>query len=228
MPLRFFLHQLLLDVRSHLRQRRCLAAALLLDLDNVEVRAQLDHVAGPPGRKIERHFFQRSGQRLALDPAPIAPEIARAVFGIHLRHALERRAIRELAQDLFHDGFLGCLISFRRVGRDHDQTQLHLFLGRELRLMLLIIFRDLRRRNHGGAFHILAPHRRDNNLVRLVLLELGQRVILGLERLDKSVAIAAEIFANNIVNALFDEMVGNFELFLPERLHDQLAIDQIL
>ncbi len=59
-------------------------------------------------------------------------------------------------------------------------------------------------------------------------LNSAQRIILRLERLDEGLTIAAEIVPDDIVHSLLNEIVGKFELFLGKRLHNQLAIDQIL
>jgi len=94
--------------------------------------------------------------------------------------------------------------------------------------MQFVIFHHLGRRNHRDRFHVFAPHRRDDDFVHLHLLELGERIILGLQRLDEGVAVAAEIVANDVVDSFFNEMLGQLEFFLVEGLDDQLTIDQVL
>ena len=44
----------------------------------------------------------------------------------------------------------------------------------------------------------------------------------------KALPVAAEVFADDLAHALLDEIIRQREFLLLERLHDQLAIDQIL
>ena len=228
LSLRFFLHQLLFDLGPHFGERAGVAAVLFVDFQDVIIAAELDDVADPARREIESDFFQRRRQRFALDPSPVAAEIARAVLRINLRHAIEGRAISQLAQNFLRDRFLRGRFPFVGVGRDHDHAQLDLLLGREFGAMLCVVFGNFGRRNHRVQLHVLAPHRLDDDSFLFLFLEFGQRIILRLERLDERLAIATETFPDDFVHSLVDEMVRKFEFFLGEGLHDQLPIDQIL
>ena len=120
-------------------------------------------------REIESHLFQLGRECLPFDPAPITAQVARAVFGIHLRHPLEIRAAGQLAEDFFGHRFLRSRISFDRVARNHDHAQLDLFLAREFVAMLVVIFLNLRRGSDRGRLDVFAAHGRDDDLFVFVL-----------------------------------------------------------
>src|SRR5215475_12273699 len=50
--------------------------------------ADLGNVADFVKWLAERDFFERGGQRAAINPAPITAEIPRAILGINLRHSV--------------------------------------------------------------------------------------------------------------------------------------------
>src|SRR4029079_5639208 len=51
---------------------------------------------------------------------------------------------------------------------------------------------------------------------------------LGLQGLDKGVAIAVKVLANNLLDPLVEVVVGNLVALFFECLNDELAVDQIL
>ena len=75
---------------------------------------------------------------------------------------------------------------------DHDHAKLDLFLGRKFVAVRLVIFFDFRGRNDHVSLHVLAPHRLHDHSLGLQFFEFAQRVILGFERFDKSIAVATE------------------------------------
>jgi len=105
-----------------------------------------------------------------------------------LRHAIERCAVGQLAEDFLRDRFLRRCVSFGRMGRDHDHTQLDLLLGREFRPVFGVVIGNSRGGNNRSQFDVFAAHRLDDNALFLVFLEFGQRIILRLQRLDKGLA----------------------------------------
>ena len=86
--------------------------------------------------------------------------------------------------------------------------------------------RDLRWAGDQIAFHILTAHGLDDHAVRLHRLELAEGVILRLQCLDEGIAIAAEVFLDDIAQALIDVVIGDLEILFLERLDDQLTIDR--
>ncbi len=76
--------------------------------------------------------------------------------------------------------------------------------------------------------HVLAPHRLHDHFLGLHLFEFADRVVLRLQRLDKGIAVAAEILPDDFVHPFFNVMIGNLIALLFERLDNQLPIDQVL
>src|SRR5882762_8757584 len=72
--LRLLLEQLLFDIRARLGHGLGRAAAFVFDLENVVVAVEVDNVANFSAPEFESDFLERPGQRLALDPAPVAAE----------------------------------------------------------------------------------------------------------------------------------------------------------
>ena len=110
----------------------------VFDFENVIVAAELDDVADLSDRQIERDFLQRRGQRLAIDPAPVAAEIARAVFGINLRHPIELGAAGQFAENFLRHRFLRGGVAVIGLARNHDHAQFHLLLGGEFVAMCFL------------------------------------------------------------------------------------------
>src|SRR5207237_486864 len=134
------------DFRARVSQRFGFAAVFVVDFNNVIVPAEVDNVADFSRLKAERGFFERRGQRLAVDPAPVTAFFASAVFGIKLGHALKLRAIDELAENFIGHRFLRGGISIAGVTRDHDQAQFDLRFVSEFVRMRFVIFVHFRRR----------------------------------------------------------------------------------
>ena len=57
----------------------------------------------------------------------------------------------------------------------------------------------------------------DDHLFVSVLLELAQRVILRLQCFDEGVPVAAEIFADDVVYPLLDEVIRDLKFLFLER-----------
>ena len=93
--------------------------------------------------------------------------------------------------------------------------------------MRLVVFFNLYWRNRLVRFDFLAAHGLHNNSLGFHLLEFAKRIILRLKRFDERVAIATEIFADDVVHLFLNEVVRDLEIFLLEGLKDQLPIDQI-
>ena len=112
--------------------------------------------------------------------------------------------------------------------RDHDQAQLDLRFASELIPMRFVILVHFRRRSDAVELDIFASHRLDDNFLGLYLFEFAHGEVLGFERFNEGIAVAAEILPENFVDSLFDEMIRNLKVVFFKRLNDQLAIDQIL
>src|SRR5438874_2641829 len=80
----FCLQQLLLDLIADLGQVLRLSAPLLFDFHDVVIVVELDDAADPANGQVKSYVLERAGQRLSLNPSPIASQIARAVLGIDL------------------------------------------------------------------------------------------------------------------------------------------------
>jgi hypothetical protein len=87
--LRFQLDQFLLDFGPRFSEWSRYAAVLVLDLKDVIIAGVVDDGANSPEWHFESGVFERGCECFAFDPPPIAALIARAVFGINLRHAIE-------------------------------------------------------------------------------------------------------------------------------------------
>ena len=79
---------------------------------------------------------------------------------------------------------------------------------------------NLGRRDNVVGLDVVTAHRRDDYPFHLFFLELAQRVVLRLERLDKRVAVAAKAFPDDIVHALVHNVIRDLKAFLFERLDD--------
>ena len=226
--MRFQLQQFLLDFVAHGSERSGGAALSLLDLQDVIIAAEFDNVADPFGRKIKCHLLQRRSERLPLNPAPVASQIARTVFRINLGHSVELGAPGQLFQNFLGHRFLGGRVAVAGVRRDHNHAKFHLLLGRELLAVRIVIILNLGRGGDHIAFHILGAHGLHDHAFALHPLEFAQRIILSLQRFNKCVPIAPEILVDDLVHPLIDVMIGDLVVLFLEGLDDQLAIDQIL
>ena len=157
--LRFQLDQLFLDLWPNFRERAGLAAAFLVDFEDVIIAGKFYDVAHSSDWQIERDFFQRRGQGLAFDPSPIAALVARAVLGISLRGTGELGAARQLAKDSLDHRFLRRGVTALGMAGDHDHAKLDLLFGGKLIAVRFVIFFNFRGRNNRVSLHVLAPHR---------------------------------------------------------------------
>src|SRR3984893_3133484 len=82
--LRFLLDQFLFDVGAGIGERFGIAAVFVFDFENVIVAGELHDVTDFARLETEGRFFERRGQCLALNPAPVPAFLAGAVFGIKL------------------------------------------------------------------------------------------------------------------------------------------------
>src|SRR5437879_13257057 len=98
--------QLCLDLWPNFSERARVAAAFLVDFEDVIIAGKFHDAANSSNWQIERDSFKRSGQGLAFYPSPIAALVARAVLGINLSHAIELGAARQLAKDLLDHPFV--------------------------------------------------------------------------------------------------------------------------
>ena len=87
---------------------------------------------------------------------------------------------------------------------------------------------NFRRRNNVVGLDVVTAHRLDDDSLHLLFLELAQRVILRLKRLDKRIAVAAKTLPYDIVHALVHNVIRDLIAFLFERLDDKPSVDQIL
>ena len=94
--------------------------------------------------------------------------------------------------------------------------------------MLPVEIFNLGRRNNVVGLDVVAAHRLDDYSFHLLFLELAQRVILRLKRLDKRIAVAAKALPDDIVHPLVHNVIRDLIAFLFERLDDKPSVDQIL
>src|SRR6266568_8676814 len=121
--LRFKLDQLFLDLGPNFSERARLAAAFLVDFEDVIIAGKFYDAANSSDWQIERDSFKRSGQRLAFDPPPVAALVAGAVLGINLRDAVELGTARQLAEDFLGHRFLRRGVITLGMAGDHDQAK---------------------------------------------------------------------------------------------------------
>jgi hypothetical protein len=124
------------------------------------------------------------------------------------------------------------LLCFRVPGvllsRNHDHSQLDLFLGRKQVAMLPVEIFNLCRRDNVVGLDVVAAHRLNDYSLHLLFLELSQRIILRLKSFDKGIAVAAKVLPNDIVHALVHNVIRDLKAFLLERLDDKSSIYQVL
>src|SRR6202011_923718 len=118
--LRFQLDQFLFDVGTGVGERFGVAAVFVFDFEDVIIAGELDDVADFARLETKRRFFKWRGQRLALNPAPIAAFLSGAVLGIELRHAFELGAVDEFAENFVGHCFLGGGVAGTGMAWDHD------------------------------------------------------------------------------------------------------------
>ena len=223
----FVLDQFFLDVASHFGQRFRAAAVFIFNLQNVIVAGVINDVADSAHRHVEGEFFQRLGQSLPFDPAPVATIVFRAVLGIHLRHLLELRATGEFAEHFFREFLLRRRARGILVASNHNHAEFDLLLGRKFVSMFPVVIVDFDGRNDLVRLDVVALHRAHNKFFHLLLFEFAQAVVLRLQGFDKRVAVAAKRFPDDLLHLLIHEMIRNLIAFLFESLNDEAPIDQV-
>ena len=111
----------------------------VLDLKDVIIAGIVDDVANSPDWHFESDVFERSRECFAFDPAPIAAQIAGAVLGINLGHAIELGATGQFAEHFFSHRFLCHGIPGIGVAGNHDHAQLDLLLGSEFVAVFFVV-----------------------------------------------------------------------------------------
>src|SRR5207244_8962541 len=124
---------------------------------------------------------ERSIQGGALDPSPVAVIVAGAVLGIDLRCAIELRAAGQFTEHFFRQRLLRWGARGVLLARNHDHSQLDLFLAGEFFVMLPVVTFDFRGRNNRARLDVMTAHGLHHYSFQFLRLTLAQRTTLLLE-----------------------------------------------